>query len=298
MIRTTFLSSTHGAQQRLMARSVAADRASARLASGRAFTRASEDPGRATTALALRGELNALRSYQATAEDARTRLDITDGQLSDAAALVGRLKELAVAASTGTMNDTGRESAALEIEGIRDQLVGLANASYVDQPLFAGFSGGLAVEKTGAPAAWTFTGTPTEQIRRAVSDNDVVQVNITAVEVFQAGSGDVFTMLDELAADLRANDQSAMRAAIDDIEVFRASVSTARSRIGVATNRVETVLNTNLARQTSIQADLSKAEDIDLVEGITDVNRQQAAYQAALGATAKSLQQSLVDFLR
>jgi flagellin-like hook-associated protein FlgL len=60
MIRTTFLSTTTGATQRLMERSAAADRASARLASGRAFSRASEDPAAATTALALRGELGAL----------------------------------------------------------------------------------------------------------------------------------------------------------------------------------------------------------------------------------------------
>ena len=70
------------------------------------------------------------------------------------------------------------------------------------------------------------------------------------------------------------------------------------ARIGAATNRAETVLNSNRSRQTTIQADLSKAEDVDLTEAITDVNRQQAAYEAALGATAKSIQQSLVDFLR
>ena len=298
MIRTTFLSTTTGATQRLMERSAAADRSAARLVSGRAFSRASEDPAAATTALALRGELGALKAYQATAEGAQTRLDVADTQLADVSSLVGRLKELTVAASTGTMNAEGRTATAHEVAQIRDQLVGLANAQHLGQPLFAGFGAGNAVAKTGAPAAWSFTGNANEKIMRSVSDSDNVQVNVTAVEVFQAGSSDAFTTLDQLVADLGSGNTAGLRSAVDAMDSFRSSVSTARARIGAATNRVENVLAGNKARQTTVQADLSKAEDVDLTEAITDANRQQAAYQAALGATAKSLQQSLVDFLR
>jgi flagellar hook-associated protein 3 FlgL len=105
-------------------------------------------------------------------------------------------------------------------------------------------------------------------------------------------------MLDQLANDLNSGNINGIKGAVDQLDTLRASVTTARARIGAATNRVETVLNGNRSRQTTVQADLSKAEDIDFTEAITDVNRQQAAYQAALGATAKSIQQSLVDWLR
>ena len=298
MIRTTFLSTHMGATQRLMERSAAADRASARLSSGRAFSRASEDPGAATTALTLRGELAALKAYQTTGEEAQSRLDVADGALNDVSALVGRLKELTVAASTATMNAEGRAASAQEIGQIRDQLASLANTQHLGQPIFAGFGAGNAVAKTGAPATWTFTGNASEKIMRSVSDSDTVQVNVTAGEVFQAGASDAFTMLDQLVADLNAGNTTGIRGAVDTMDALRTSVSTARARIGAATNRVENVLAGNRARQTTVQADLSKAEDVDLTEAITDVNRQQAAYQAALGATAKSLQQSLVDFLR
>jgi flagellar hook-associated protein 3 FlgL len=43
---------------------------------------------------------------------------------------------------------------------------------------------------------------------------------------------------------------------------------------------------------------LSEVEDIDLPKTITDMTLQQTAYQAALGATAKVIQPSLMDFLR
>lgn len=295
MIRTTFLSSSMGSTARLMERSAAASKASARLSSGKAFSRPSEDPAAAATALSLRGELSAMKAYQANAEEAQTRLNNSDSQLSDVSALVLRLKELAVTAASGSTNNEGRDAIAAEVAQIRDHLVGLANTRHLDQPLFAGHSAGDAVANVAG--TWTFTGASTEQIMRSVSDSDSVQVNVTASEIFRAGATDAFTMLDQFVTDLGTGDLEGIRNAVGQLDEFRASVSTARARIGAATNRVENVLEANLTRQTSVRADLSKVEDVDLVEAITDMNRQQAAYEAALGATAKSLKQSLVDFL-
>ncbi len=296
MIRTTFLSHTMGAQSRLMERAAAADLASARLSSGKAFSRPSEDPGAAATALAFRSELSALKAYQSTAEDAQTRLNTTDAQLEQVQTAVARLKDLTVAAATGTMNDEGRVATAAEITQLRDQLVGLANGRHLDQPLFAGYSANDAV--TFSAGMWQVNSNTSEKLVRAVSDTDSVQVNVVASDVFKAGATDAFTMLDQLVTDLNSGNTAGIHAAIDSVDALRASASNARARIGAATNRIENVLEANISRQTGVKADLSKAEDIDLVEGITEVNRQQAAYQAALGATAKSLQQSLVDFLR
>jgi flagellar hook-associated protein 3 FlgL len=47
-----------------------------------------------------------------------------------------------------------------------------------------------------------------------------------------------------------------------------------------------------------LRAQLSNVEDIDLPKTITELALQQTAYQAALAATAKVIQPSLVDFLR
>ena len=131
-----------------------------------------------------------------------------------------------------------------------------------------------------------------------MSDSDAVQVNVTASDVFQAGATDAFTMLDQLAADLASGNTTGIGTANSAIDSLRNSVSDARTRIGAATSRIDGVMNRNQTLQVSARNDLAQVEDIDFTEAITDVNRQQAAYQAALGATAKSIQQSLVDWLR
>jgi flagellar hook-associated protein 3 FlgL len=51
-------------------------------------------------------------------------------------------------------------------------------------------------------------------------------------------------------------------------------------------------------RLLSVTAQLSDVEDVDLPKTIMDMQLQQTSYQAALAATAKVIQPSLIDFLR
>jgi len=51
-------------------------------------------------------------------------------------------------------------------------------------------------------------------------------------------------------------------------------------------------------RLLSVTTQLSDIEDIDLPKTIMDMQLQQTSYQAALAATAKVIQPSLIDFLR
>jgi flagellar hook-associated protein 3 FlgL len=43
---------------------------------------------------------------------------------------------------------------------------------------------------------------------------------------------------------------------------------------------------------------LSDVEDVDVASAIVDLQMQQVAYQASLGATARVIQPSLLDFLQ
>jgi flagellar hook-associated protein 3 FlgL len=51
-------------------------------------------------------------------------------------------------------------------------------------------------------------------------------------------------------------------------------------------------------RVLAVTAQLSDVEDIDLPKTIMEMQLQQTSYQAALAASAKVIQPSLIDFLR
>ena len=48
----------------------------------------------------------------------------------------------------------------------------------------------------------------------------------------------------------------------------------------------------------NMEAHLSDLRDVDVTEAITELNRQENAYQAVLNATSKVLQPNLLDFIR
>ena len=71
-----------------------------------------------------------------------------------------------------------------------------------------------------------------------------------------------------------------------------------RGALGSRTNRLELSLNRTQAAMVETQAQTSKVEDADLVETIVKQNAQQMVLEAALATTARSLDSTLLNFLR
>jgi flagellar hook-associated protein 3 FlgL len=260
--------------------------------------RASDDPAAASRAMVLRSQQRSIETRHRVGEDATARLGATDVKLGEAMDSFHRILELTVAGANGTMSAATRTATATVLRTLRDGLVGIANARYMGEPLFAGYSDADAVAWDAGTSTWQFTGSSGEAITRQVSDTDVVRVNLTAGEVFRTGGLDVFTALDELAAAVETNDVAGMRTGIDRLTAARATLTGAQATIGAMTNRVESLMRRGESMGIALQTELSEVEDVDLAVAITDQSRLQASYQAALGATAKSIQSSLVDWLR
>jgi flagellar hook-associated protein 3 FlgL len=70
------------------------------------------------------------------------------------------------------------------------------------------------------------------------------------------------------------------------------------SSVGARANQVASAQTSITGQQLTTKSQLSGIEDIDLAETILNLQMQQVAYQGALGAAAKVLQPSLMDFLR
>ena len=71
-----------------------------------------------------------------------------------------------------------------------------------------------------------------------------------------------------------------------------------RADIGARTNRLESALTRQESLKARLTGLLSKVEDTDFAEAITDFTNQTNVYKAALAAGAKALQPSLLDYLK
>ena len=291
---------------RLNSRLKAYERSQSELASGRRILRPSDDPGGANRSMSVRAAMRARNQELRNINDAMGWLNNADSQLQSAMERSRRARDLAV--DGATLKDPGAHRAiATELRAIADELVGIANTQHMGRPLFGGYSDGDAVTQA---ADGTLTFDPpadqADQVLRRISDTEQVRVNTTAAEWLGApqdpdeadATPDLITFLRGLADDIDAGDQAAASAGIGVLDRAADRIGANLADIGAATNRVDSAKARADDSLFALRTELSNIEDVDVAEGIMELQIQEVGYQATLQALSKALPPSLGSFLR
>ena len=269
------------------------------LSSGKLLQRPSDGPAEVMMAMDHRGKFRRAEQYERNTSDAQGWLNTADSTLMTSVNYLQRARELAIQATNGSQDDNARNAAASELRSLRDGLIQLGNASYQGRPIFNGTldAGTQPYDATMAYAGNTGT------VSRDVAPGVSLQVNVTGPDVFGAAAGaasytgNVFEVISKLADDLTAGNVSSARGGIDAIDGSLDRIYGVQATLGSRSKRLEDVQSRNGEVTLEIQSQLAGIEDIDLPRTIIDVKSQELAYQAALAATAKVIQPSLLQFL-
>ncbi|MCX7172481.1 MAG: flagellar hook-associated protein FlgL [Proteobacteria bacterium] len=117
-------------------------RSQQQIATGRRMLSPSEDPVAAARALEVNQAKEINTAYGKTQGDAKSTMGLVDSQLSSAADLLTRVRELAVQAGDASLSSSDLRSISSELRAHYDELIGLANSTDgTGQYLFAGFQG-------------------------------------------------------------------------------------------------------------------------------------------------------------
>ena len=295
-------------------------RLQAQITSGKTINKPSDDPTGTNSAMQVRQELAGAVQYARNINDGIGQLDATDSALKSMTRQVQRVRDLTVQASnSGAMSESSRAAIATEVLGLRDSLLGVANSTSQGRPVFGGVtSGSIAYDPTGAYAGFGgTTATPAIPVTRQVSDADSIRVDITGPEAFgetlPAGTADdgtvtpatrdLFTIIKDIASHVAPGptdtvDPDALAKDLADLDEALNRMSTAAADIGTRTNRIETAKQVNADLQLTLSSRSADIENVDLAKTITNLSMQQTGYEAALSATAKVIQPTLLDFLR
>jgi len=112
-----------------------------------------------------------------------------------------------------------------------------------------------------------------------------------------AGSPDLVGSLLYLRDGLERNWGDTAQRVIDRLQLGQGQLSSLRSIVGNRTNRAESAEAKNLNQEVYTTQLLSEVEDADMLMAITELSTQEVVYRAALAASARVLQPSLVNFL-
>lgn len=265
------------------------------LSTGKVLNRASDSPTDATASMRTRVSIGDTERYVRNAENGIGWLNTADTTLSTMGGTVRRARELALqGASTGSSSATARESLAVEVDQLRADLISQANTTYLGRPILGGTTAGSAAFDATTGQYVGDTG----QVQRTIADGVKVRVDVAGTDVIGPDGASAFDELANLATALRAGDQAGMQTALARLSARQTAITTAQATVGAAYNRVDGAAQRGKDALIALRTSLSEVEDADLPKTMVDLQMQQVAYQAALSATAKVMQPSLIDFLR
>lgn len=256
------------------------------------ITKPSDDPTGTADSMRVRAAQSQTAQYSRNIDDATGWLDTIDSTLTSSTDILRRVRDLTVqGANDGSMSPAAKEAIATELEGLRNDLLGKANGTYLGRTVFAGNSdAGVAFNPD-----LSFNGTAAPVLRR-IDGNVTVPVDVDGSAVFGSGSTSAFALIDTIVADLRSGVNVGSQLA--SIDTRMKSVLGAQSLVGARQNQITAAKDTIVQKTGTLEAQRAGIEDVDIGEIAIKLKQQEVTYQSALAVTARTLQPTLMDFLR
>ncbi|PVE05145.1 flagellar hook-associated protein FlgL [Limnohabitans sp. Rim28] len=276
----------------------------AQMAIGKQILSPSDAPDQAAAIQRLKGEVQRQDSHMRTLQIAISRYTAEETALSSSNNVLIRMKELGIQAANDTLAPDDRKAIGVEMQALRDQLLGLGNTrddsgnylfsgTRVNTPAFAEDALGKVIYQgdqtqtripAGVERTVQFTRAGTDVFSRVVRDDG------QAVGFFDA--------LDQMIAGINNNQTDKIQQGIGDISQMHNSLTLSQAQNGSDQLVVQSQLDVLDETLLRYQSTLSEIEDLDYAEAVTRMNKEMMGLEAAMGSFSKISSLSLFDFIR
>lgn len=261
------------------------------LSTGRLVSRPSDDPVIAARGMYYRTTLMENEQFQRNAGQAQSWMDSYDTSMNEVGSVFHRIRELLGDSGNGTYGIEERKSIAAEIDQLKLHLGDLANQTVNGKYIYGG-------DNNNTPPFQNDKFTSNEgKVEMEMSQGVFFQVNISGKNIFDSPAGEnIFKTLEDIMGVLNAGDSGADY--LDKMDEHINNLLVERAALGARSNRLDLMISRLDTDSVSITSMMSKNEDADEAEVITNLKMQENVHRAALGAGARIIQPSLLDFLR
>ena len=198
-----------------------------RLSTGSRINYARDDAAGLAIATRLESEVQSLVMASRNAANAQSMLDTTDGALAETHSVLIRMRELAVQASNGTLDDTDRAALDAEFQQLESEIDRInSNTSFAGVSLFDGNSKTFHIGTGNANS---------DKVSHTFTSLAAHQLDLDSFGPNNASGGD-----DDVDRDLTsaANAQTML----DEIDAAITTVSTERGELGALSNRLDSTI--------------------------------------------------------
>ncbi|NIY48686.1 flagellar hook-associated protein FlgL [Cedecea colo] len=279
-----------------------------RLSAGQILLKPSDDPAGASQAVIYQNALSNINQFDTARLYAQDALGQEDTALNSVANLLTKnLAEKIVAGGNGTYSDADRQALAKEIQGIRDNMLDLANGKNQNgRYIFSGYKTGEAPFQ----ADGTYVGGDTAMTQK-VAESAEIAVGHTGKNVFMSGTADdIFTALDKAIAALKRPvegdaDREALQSTLDSVNASLSrgidNLGKIQAEVGTSLQQIESLGFSAQTQKIALQSRLQQTVGSDPDSMITLVSQSKMS-EFALNSSMmvfQSMQQmSIFNMLR
>ena len=285
----------------------ALSKSQAQIATGKQILNPSDAPDQAAMMARIKATIARQDNYSKALDTVQARLDLESTTLSSASDVLVRIKELAVQVNNGSQGTVSRAAIATEMQGLREQLLSLANSrDTTGNYIFAGSKVSTPAFQADATGAVSYQGDQT-RMNIAVGDqrqlplnrpgtNAFVRVVRTDTDGVSSGTG-FFQAVDDLITAVKNNDKSVMQRGLTEMDALHTGVVLAQADSGTSMKVVEQQGIILDDTKITLRTALSKVEDLDMATAITQMQKQMVSLEAAQASFAKISQLSLFKYI-
>jgi flagellin len=267
-----------------------------RLSTGQRINSAADDAAGLAISSRMTSQINGLNMAVRNANDAISMVQTAEGAIGEIVNMLQRMRELAVQATTGTMNSTDKAAADVEFEALDAEILRVSqNTEWNGTKLLDGSLNASAATsfQVGANASQTISVTFSDfstdgagSISAQTTESLITTGTLVGLDNSSIGSGTVATDLAGLDITSSANAAiSALDFALDKTHSHLATLGSVINRLEYAADNLA-----NVSQNTS--ASRSRVLDADYASETTELAKTQIIQQAATAMLSQANQQA------
>lgn len=262
-------------------------RLSRQISSGARVSTISDDPIAAGQNFLLSAQMSQDDTFLQSASSTESLMQITDSTLGSVITQLTQAVSVATSGSSGTANTANMNSVAQQLSGIRDEVLSLANTSYLGRHIFAGSQGGnvpFSLDTSSTPAVAVYTGDSVPTFLEA-PNGQKIQTNLPGAQVFTAAGADVLNTLNTLIADFSSGNLSAAQSSTSQLSAVLGHVSTQRASLDTSIQRLQAAGSYTQNEQLQLnatQTNLMQADIPALSTSLSLAESQRTALEAVI----------------
>ena len=290
---------------RLTAANSAKSNSLAKLSSGLRINRAGDDAAGLAISEKMRGQVGGLKQAIRNAQDGISLIQTAEGALTETHSMLQRMRDLAVQAANGTNTKEDRTQIQAEFDQLAVEITRVATDTEFNTKSLFGYEGSGTFSSGGASFTFQIGANDNQTMSVTIKGMDSESLNLGeksgttlgGIKLFYdeettIGSGSGAIIYKE--GDFRFGD--VIGSGSDKVGIMKAidnaieAVSTQRSTLGAAQNRLDHTINNLTATSENLSAAESRIRDVDMAEEMMEFTKNNILSQAATAMLAQANQ--------